>query len=313
MPQIFLPNNSTAEITAPIVDSANPEPGDFLVNSPLCPRQNQDSLWFARRDSLLKLTFPSAKKFKEYSVSFRESEPTLFVRGEFSEHLLKVSEPIPRLKPPLRQDFSTIVVFSLLFIFGVLSMVYRKRVQILFSAFLLRRYANQIQREENALSQRVSVLLTVTFLISMTLLVQKIIGLKGINPPSESPALSFLILLGFVLVYFFSKILLHRIAAFFLRLEREVNDYLFNMFLVHQIGGLALFTVTMVSGYIRFYDPGWVVQATLIIFGLMFFFQTIRGIAAVRFEGLNTFFYIFLYFCTLEVLPIAILFKMVQV
>jgi hypothetical protein len=176
---------------------------------------------------------------------------------------------------------------------------------------LLRRIANQIQREENALSQRVSVLLSVTFLISATLLLQRIFQIRGIDLHFGHGIYSFLILLCFVVFYYLIKILIHKIAAFLLRLEREINDYLFNLFLGHQIGGLVLFAIAMISTYIKPVNTSLVSNATLGVFALMFIFQTIRGVSAVRFEGLNTFFYIFLYFCILEVLPLIILIKMI--
>lgn len=305
-------NSTTLQNALGTADSGNDSGSAIMHHWPLSLTLNQDSIWSSHRDSLIKQKFSGTKSPKDYAVGLNTGQGSpVYIRGEFSEHLLKVKSGSPRLIHKSEQDFTTIVVFALLFIFGVLSMVYRKRVQILFSAFLLRRIANQIQREENALSQRVSVLLSVTFLISATLLLQRIFQIRGIDLHFGHGIYSFLILLCLVVFYYLIKILIHKIAAFLLRLEREINDYLFNLFLGHQIGGLVLFAIAMVSTYIKPVNTSLVSNATLGVFALMFIFQTIRGVSAVRFEGLNTFFYIFLYFCILEVLPLIILIKMI--
>jgi len=299
-------------------DSVAGESVDSAVRSikvilPIPNNVNQDSLWNTRVDSILKRKFPEAGNLKTIAVgnTLQKSLPK-YSKSEFHGHLLKVVSPFPQPKTETKQDFSTIIVFGLLFVFGVLSMVYRKRVLILLNAFLLKRYANQIQREENALSQRVSVFLTGTFLLSSALLFQRIGIIEGFSRIASSGFFTFFVILGFIVLYFSAKYLLQRSVAFVLKIEKEVNEYLFNALLIHQIGGLFLFIIALTSSYIRLFPDSWVTFSTLFIFTLMFAFQVVRGLGSIRFEGINTLLYIFLYFCMLEVLPLVLLIKIIM-
>ena len=206
MPQVLSQNPSQIQADSIPTDSVLPQVAEYPVILPVKLRINQDSLWQIQCDSILHSRFPEPGKISDYAVGLGIDEKLPdYVKGEFYANELKVQSTSTVKLNRQSGDFVTVIIFLLLFVFGILSMVYRKRVQILFNAFLLRRYANQIQREENALSQRVSVLLSITFLLSASLLFHRVLRTPPASAFVQDRLPSFGIMLGLVTLFFWEK------------------------------------------------------------------------------------------------------------
>lgn len=119
----------------------------------------------------------------------------------------------------------------------------------------------------------------------------------------------FLIGLGFTLILYTGKYIVVKFIGFSLNLIAETNEYLKNVFLFNKIFGLVVFPLLVAHPFIDIKYRFIFVYAGIIIFILLFIFRIFRGIV-ISVKNKFSIFYIILYLCTLEILPVMIFYKL---
>lgn len=205
-----------------------------------------------------------------------------------------------------------IVVISLLVI-GYLYSAFNSRFSLFIKAVFLSRYSVQASREERALSHPVSLLLSLNFVLTASLFILQLIS-SGIffDIVREFSLPSYLfIALGIVCVYLV-KILFLRILAFIIDKEEVIYEYNFAIFLVNQFLGIALLPAIVFIAY----GPTSLVKPFVFsgaaLFAIGFLVRVGKGLAAALDRREASLFYLILYLCTLEILPLLIGVKLVE-
>jgi hypothetical protein len=199
-----------------------------------------------------------------------------------------------------------------LFLFGafaalvVLRVFDGRRLSQLAGGFFRASSVTMLYREENVLTGRASLLLIINFLLVTPLFVWQAIGY--FNLPQEGlPQYGFLAL-AFVLLYLL-KTAVTRFMGFVFDKKEAALEYIYNILLFNKTLGLLLFPVTVLLAFAREIPPGWLVFSGLGLWGIILVYRLFRGILI----GLSTsgfsLVYIFLYLCTLEILPFFVILK----
>jgi hypothetical protein len=94
-----------------------------------------------------------------------------------------------------------------------------------------------------------------------------------------------------------------------LNLVSETNEYLRNIFLFNKIFGLIVFPLLVAHPFIDIKFRFIFIYAGIIIFVLLFILRIFRGIV-ISVKNKFSIFYIILYLCTLEILPVLIFYKL---
>lgn len=218
------------------------------------------------------------------------------------------------LEPQLRPRSNDMWLFALLFtaytIYVSLRVVYSKRFRQEMRAFFTSRTVNQMMREEYALSNRVSIGLSLLFILLFSLFLYQVFDYYGyFNIESYPPVRFYFAIVGFVVVLFALKLLLVRILGVVFRMEGAVNEYIFNIFLHHKALGLFLFPVTIALAFVKDISPPHLIVAGWCIIALVLVYRTLRTIlGGVQAAGISKY-YLFLYLCTLEILPLIVILK----
>lgn len=118
----------------------------------------------------------------------------------------------------------------------------------------------------------------------------------------------YLIVLGVVNGYFMLKILLYKILGSIFSKRETTGELVFNMMLYHNVLGLILLPIATVHSMVPAFAPFslFVVPVLIILFYLM---SILRSIFFAFREGISIF-YLILYLCALEILPILLVVKM---
>ena len=115
--------------------------------------------------------------------------------------------------------------------------------------------------------------------------------------------------LFFLLLYFFKKQFYRLVAIIFDR-EPYAQECSFNIYLINRVLGICLFPINIALAFIK---PTIISTETLLIIGYIIigFFYIFKIFREIQISKKNrvSLFYIFLYFCTLEILPILLLIK----
>lgn len=225
-------------------------------------------------------------------------------------------EAQPRsLEPKPHESSHPFWMFGLLFtvfvVFVSLRVLYGKRLRQEIDAFFTSRAVNQLMREEHALSNRVSISLTILFLTLLSLFLYQSFTYYGyFGYDNFTGPVFFLRIFGFVVVLFAIKLLVVRTLGGLFKVEMASSEYIFNIFLYHKALGMFLFPITIAIAFVRevpvhySITAGWVVVATVLCY------RTLRTLlAGIQTAGISKY-YLFLYLCTLEILPLIVLIKL---
>ena len=197
----------------------------------------------------------------------------------------------------------------LLLIFTLLAWVrvyHLKRLNQLYQAFLYKLHVYTILRSSDSLITRISVGLNAIFVLSMSLFLYQVIHFYGVEIPYTDTVSPFLIILGIVLIVYPLKSLGLLLIGWVFNDSEKFKEYIFNVFLINKILGLSLIPIVVLVAYIT---SGHAILlklgATMVI--MFYIYRLFRGYSIGRAAANLSQFYIFLYLCTLEILPLIVI------
>lgn len=238
------------------------------------------------------------------------SSPYVNSSKYFKSNLLAAEDENPRIFNKAVPDWFTIIL--LLMIIGVtaIKILYRKIFSQMVAAFFSLAVTNQIVRDENLLVQRATILLNIIFYGVGALFLYQLSIMFNWNQPvlNEGIIRFFLFAILLACIYSFKMILL-KALSFIFELDKPVSTYIFSLFLINNSVGLILIPLIAVATYIVFIKSVTVVYLSLGFITFAFVFRLWRattiGLSLPRFS----LYYLFLYFCTLEIAPVLIMLK----
>ena len=186
----------------------------------------------------------------------------------------------------------------------------RKRLKQVISSFITNRVVSQFVREESALSNRLSLSLVFIFIAVFSLFVYQCFShyLHGIFI-KEYSLLLYLKICVFIIIVYAVKVVIIRLLGFIFKMENMAWEYIFNILLFNKTLGLFLFPVTLLMTFFIQIPAQYFIFIGLSIIIVMYLLRTLRmltvGLRSIGFSK----FYLFLYLCALELLPLIILFK----
>lgn len=231
----------------------------------------------------------------------------------WQNHELKPVHSSPRPRQDSTPDWLFLVLVLILGSLTYLRVFYRKNFFQIISACFNNNLTNQIVRDENLLMQRAAVMLNITFSMTAASFLYLVSvhydwSLNRIGPGF----LRFVFFALLVSAAFTVKFLVLRFCAYLFNLGREMSTYIFNVFIINNLLGLALipFIALILFGNV----PG---TSTLVIMALClavvaYLYRIGRGfLIALGYPGFSPV-YLFLYLCALEIAPLLVLVKLVS-
>jgi hypothetical protein len=228
----------------------------------------------------------------------------------FTGHRLPVNMLLPRSKPGSTADYTISAMLLCLLIFTWVQRFYAKRLRQIFKAAALPRFLNQLERDGNLFAERISVGLSVIFILVFTLAIGQIAENKfGIGFSSEGGGLLYLILCGAICSIWFVKSSFIKILGIIFKTEIYAQAYLLNNLIFNMITGLVLFFPVVMTAYV---DPEIYTWVSIMIILIVLIYKALRGIMIGLANSDFSILYLFVYLCTLEILPYFILYIVVK-
>ncbi len=214
-------------------------------------------------------------------------------------------------QPHSRHTFNTEWVFFTFMICLLFAGIYiyknSNRISQLFKAFLVPHFTNQLIRDGNIIREFFIYPLLLVYLTSLYLLITFI--LSHFFNYDVGLAKGILIFL-FLFFFFLFKIVGINIIGKVFQTSSETTEYLTNYIIFSVVFGMFLFPFVFFLIYITPTFSILLIYIILTILVLTNFYRTIRGLII----GLNSkrynLYYLFLYLCTIEILPIGISVKL---
>jgi hypothetical protein len=206
-------------------------------------------------------------------------------------------------------DWLTVLIFFAFVLFATVRYAYGKYMEHLFLSLF--NYATSVRmfQERNYPVFHGAFRLEAIFYLTFSIFVfQTINALKWQN--TQFNPVYFLMVLGVVLVYFFSKKLIYLLLGSLFEAHSETREYLFNIDNFNRSLGLILLIIVVSISYTPFKNPVFIVYVGIFIIAVFNLLLLKRGISILLKKQFSIF-YLFLYLCTLEFLPLLLIYKVV--
>lgn len=227
----------------------------------------------------------------------------------FEGHLLNKKSESPQLHTT---DFDFGIASILLFAFILFVWLYTtnsKRLNQILKAFYINRYSNQLGRDEITFGNRVSIFLSALFIISFSLFIFQVAHYYGLQT-NNNDVIFFLEILVIISAIYGIKIMIVRFFGFIFQSQKESSEYSMMIFLFCNILGLFFLPIVVCMTFVKDVSPLIFIYSGYGVFALLLLIRLLRGFLI----GLNSIrvskFYLFLYLCTLEILPFVIMVKL---
>ncbi len=239
------------------------------------------------------------------------SDSNLMRTSVFTGHQLE-----PKTHGPLKRDFPhQDWIFGLLLLCTTLLLIAKilnaRRLGQIFSAFARPRQLTLLIREGNLLSERVTPPLIILHMLSFSLFFYQIIRSQISLPPFLQHEYTFyLMILGGYVVVFGARLLLITTIGWIFDSKETTNTYIINSVVIDEVWGMMLIPVCLMVYYAPPPSGNYTVMIASVLFAILLLFKLIRnflvGLSNPKFSWL----YLFLYLCTVEILPVLFLGKM---
>lgn len=241
------------------------------------------------------------------------TQSTVKLVDVWKAHELKPTHESPQQLKDSNPDWLFLILIFVLGLLTYLRVFYRKNFFQIIAACFNNNLTNQIVRDENLLMQRASVMLNVTFSIIAASYIYLVSihydwSLDGIG----TGFIRFVFLALIVSAAFTLKFLILRFCAYLFNLGREMSTYIFNIFIINNLLGIALVPFVALILFGNAIDSTVLIIVAVAVIGIAWLYRIGRGILiAARYPDFSPV-YLFLYLCALEIAPLLVLVKLVS-
>jgi hypothetical protein len=205
-------------------------------------------------------------------------------------------------------DLSLLLIISSFVLIASIKALFNKYLSQLFRAIISYSEAYKLYRDYNVIIDRVYFLLNFNFIITGSLFGFFLLKLLK---PAKIFDLNLTVLLlcsVFILCIFFSRYLLNKFIGFILDQKQAFDEFLHSNLLYYKVAGLFLLPVSSFLALIaEKYHFTFILTGIIIIF-IIYTISIFRATTIMLKKGILLFYWI-LYLCTIEILPLLLLYK----
>ncbi len=215
--------------------------------------------------------------------------------------------PIPH--PGQNDYWVSGVIFLCFILFVFVRIYYRKPFEQLFKSLFAGRSGNPALREEFSSSGRSNLFLSLLFLLTLSLFIYQCFACFRGTPDPLKGLLFFLKTLVFIGAAYLVKSSFIRWVGFVFKTSQTAEEYLYTVFFYTRLLGVILLPIIIASAYITVIPDVWLAYTGIVLICLTFLIRTAQATLAGGHNKSISAFYLFLYLCTLEILPLVVLIK----
>jgi hypothetical protein len=195
-----------------------------------------------------------------------------------------------------------------LFVFSWMKILYQKYILQEVTALINYQASLRLLREKNILFKNMSVGLTIVFAINLGLFLYYVLSFFHISQVVPSDFLSVLIYCAAIAAFYSIKTMLCRLIGYLFLSQPEFSEYVHNINVFNKNTGLFLFPFVIMVPYINDSIKPIILYSGIILFLGIYILRIIRGFQIIIHKGVSSF-YLILYLCAVEILPVLLIVK----
>jgi hypothetical protein len=223
----------------------------------------------------------------------------------FSVNQLRPIDMKPDLLNNTAYNWLTGILFLSFLIYTVTHFLYVKRLKQIFNAAFARRYINQLVREGGLFEERITISLLFIFFSTASIFIFQ--GIRFIlNTEVSYPALTFLAIFAGLFAFWFFKFSIIKFLGFVFKNQTPAYEYNLTSLIYLEVTGLLLLPLSLPA---IFQNPQLFTKIGLVIVLLGLLINLIRAFMVGLYNTKFSLFYLILYLCALEILPLVVVVK----
>jgi len=255
---------------------------------------------------ITKDTLSTEVKQKKLQKSSVETSTKIFLQGTTS-----LPDPIVRKSTsPLKKynDWLSIFLIFSVVIIGILRISSMKFLRELFNSAFYSQAATKMYSSVNIRNSKPSFVLSFLFFVNTGLFIFEALVFYRATIFGQEGFSLLLIVWSVIVGYDVIKGFLYRMTGFVFDTSFLTGEYLFNAAMLSKVYAIVLLPIISVIPYVNIWMIPNLIKIGVGIFIALYIWQLFRGLK-IFFQNTFSGFYMFLYFCALEILPLVILYK----
>jgi TM2 domain-containing membrane protein YozV len=205
------------------------------------------------------------------------------------------------------QNWSILILILLFIVLATIRTTSEKYVAQLFQSFFNKGAAIRLFRDKVSNLMHVSFRLDSFFILVIGLLIFQALN-HALEPSSDTTLMLFTLSVVSYLSYITLKYSLYRISGFIFDINSEIKEYLFYAKSGNRIMGLILFPITVSLFFFNGVSAEYLLITGGIIFVIVRIINILRSMKVIA-QKVFSIYYMILYLCTLEILPLLIMWR----
>jgi len=269
-----------------------------------------------KTETVLKSRQSALPAWNTNSNFFVENGLKGIVNGLKNEHTALKTETAKPLdiQPVTRHnqthDWLLGIFFLLVVLFVWIRTFYSKFFGTLANALISFHLSVKLFEEKNVLSHRVSIVLDFIYIVVFSVFIFEFIDFTHFSGVRMTGFNLFLLLINILMLYTLMRNILLRLTGSLFLVRPLFLEYIHNTFVINKGLGIALFPVVIMAQYLPHCLAPAVLWTGVILFGLAILYKTMRAYQIIIRRDVLLF-YLILYLCTLEILPLLLGYKFV--
>ncbi len=161
-------------------------------------------------------------------------------------------------------------------------------------------------QEQNTNSNRLSALLSVLFTINSSILLFYL-GIKPIVT-STNYGIILISIISAVSIYYLAFVLINKLIAFIYEDKKILKEYLYNFHFINRFFGVLSIPFVIIYPFLASPFSTSVLYLAIILYLILYIYHWLRG-TYISFKNNVPIFYMILYLCILEIVPVILLYK----
>ena len=256
-----------------------------------------DSSSIVQTDTIYKLVM---SRYHMGSYNFTDSTQRPDARKYVNRNLIKVRKT--------EGHWMIFTLLSIILLYTIIRNVYDKTLVVIFQAYWNDRAINQFTRDDNFLKLRNTLLYFILFTTVYGLLLKFIFNFFEVDITYKGIE-EYMIICLFTGTFYLAKFLLMKISGFIFSIQKLISGYLSILSISNFVYAIIVMPMLIFYQFIPSSYQPYLLGLILILFCFNTIYKYLRTGSFI----LNNFqfpkFYLFLYLCTLEIMPLLIIYK----
>ncbi len=252
--------------------------------------------------------------FSNHYYSIKETSELIYKEESKSTGSLIPGEFIQRLdqnkhsKQDINPDWLIAIIIGSLIILVWLKLFFNKFFDQAIVSLWNFQLGSKFLRDQGIFSRRVGLILDINFLVIFGLFIYLVFAHFNINPLSLKPFYAYLLYTAILAILLLIRYILTLLTGHIFNQQIYFREYLYHILIIYKNLGIVFIPIVFCIAYIQEDLRIYFIIFALVLIAMAYLFRFIKGFQLIIKKD-ALIFYLILYLCTLEILPILFYYK----